>query len=117
MARKVSISAADALRQRKKMTSHNTKVVLDSKGNAHMYLFGNRIAVMTTENRLFITTAGWDTSTTRGRLREIGNVVVGRTMGTLSINSKPWDGSWVEVVDASPVVMVSPNEPPANSDY
>ncbi len=109
MARKVALNAAQALKARKKMTSHNTKVVVDENGNAHMYLFGNRIAVYTKDNRLFITNAGWDTMTTRNRLSELTSTRITRRGG---LNGVEWDGRWVEIVEAGPVTMITKNEPP-----
>ena len=111
--RKTAMSAAQALKARKKMTSHNTVVVIDQHGHAHMLLFGNRIAVYTAENRLFITTAGWDTVTTRGRLSEVGGFRLSRSRGTLRLNGKDWTGRWTEIVEAGPVTMFNYNEPPS----
>lgn len=110
--RKTAMSAAEALKNRKKMTSHNTKIVIDDQGNAHMLLFGNRIAVYTFDNRLFITTAGWDTVTTRGRLSEIGGFRLSRSRGSLRLNGVDWTGRWTEIVEAGPVAMFNYNEPP-----
>lgn len=110
--RKTAMNAAQAFKARKKMSSHNTTVMIDDQGHAHMLLFGNRIAVYTADNRLFITTAGWDTMTTRSRLSEIGGFRLSRRSGTLMLNGIPWTGKWTEVVEAGPVTMVNYNEPP-----
>lgn len=110
--RKTARSAAQALKDRKKLSNHNTKVVVDEHGHAHMLLFGNRIAVYTADNRLFITTAGWDTVTTRGRLSEIGGFRLSRSRGTLRLNNNDWTGKWTEIVEAGPVTMFNYNEPP-----
>lgn len=111
MGRKTATSAADSFRQLKKGSFGNTKVTIDSNGNASMYLFGNRIAFRTTDGRTFITTCGWYTQTTFSRLREIGNFNI-RGGVNLSINGIPWDGRWVEIIDMPPTVAVYKNEPP-----
>ena len=46
---------------------------------------------------LEISTAGWDTSTTRDRLNGIAGVSVGRRAGDLYLNGETWDGKWTEV--------------------
>jgi len=112
MARKVTIDSVEAFRTRKNKRTHNTVVSVDKDGNASMYLFGNRIAVLTADNRLFITTAGWNTSTTRSRLSSIGKFRVRVSGGGLKLDGVDWDGRWVEVVEANPVSIYFKNEPP-----
>jgi hypothetical protein len=77
-----------------------------------MILFGNRIAVHTHDGRLFITTAGWNTSTTRSRLSGIGRFRITTRAGGLSLNGQSWDGRWVEIIDMPPTVAVYKNDPP-----
>ena len=48
-------------------------------------------------NRLQITTAGWNTVTTRERLNGLPNVSVIQRKGKLYLNGKEWDGEWIEV--------------------
>jgi hypothetical protein len=110
--RKVTLNAVEAFLQRKRKNSHNTVVSVDKDGNASMYLFGNRIAVHTHDGRLFITTAGWNTVTTRNRLSGIGRFRVTTSRGALSLNGQPWNGRWVEIVQADPVSMHFENQPP-----
>ena len=43
-----------------------------------------------------VTTAGWDTATTRQRLNGIPGVRVYRSKGVLHLNGKEWDGGWIE---------------------
>lgn len=112
MARKVSISAAQAFNLKKPGSYGNTKVTLDKQGNASLILFGNRIAIRTSDERLFITTCGWNTVTTLSRLNEIGSFRVRHQRGTLIINNTTWDGRWVEVVEMDPFVTIFKNDPP-----
>ena len=41
-----------------------------------------------------VTTAGWDTVTTRERLNGIPGVRVNRSKGDLYLNGSKWDGDW-----------------------
>ena len=113
---RISQSAAEKFRQKKKCTTSNTTVVVDANGNTSMFLFGNRIACLTHDDRLFITTAGWVTATTFARLREITGVPMSRRGGNPSIGGYDWDGRWIEIINASPVMMISKNDPPEVAD-
>jgi len=115
MSRKTGRNAAEFLLSRTKRSLGNTKITIDKNGNASMFLFSNRIAFYTKDNRLFVTTAGWDTHTTRSRLRDIG-VSVRSTRTILTLNGHQWDGRWAEVVQAGPVTMVNKSEPPIIDD-
>ena len=44
-----------------------------------------------------ITTAGWNTVTTRERLNGIPGVSVHQSKHVLHLNDEPWDGAWTEV--------------------
>ena len=112
MARKVALKASEAFMVRKKGSFGNTMITLDKNGNASMFLFGNRIAFHTTDNRIFVTTAGWDTNSTRSRLNEILGIRVTTRRSMLSLNGHEWDGRWAEVVHADPVTMINKAEPP-----
>ena len=60
---------------------------------AVMYLFDNEIAFYNpTTKVLQITTAGWNTATTRERLNGLPNVSVTQRKGQLYLNGKEWDG-------------------------
>lgn len=65
-------------------------------GNA-LFLHGNKIA----ERRggaLWVTNAGWATSTTKERLNGLPRVRVQQKQGQWYLNGAPWDGEWKEVV-------------------
>jgi hypothetical protein len=44
-----------------------------------------------------ITTAGWNTVTTRERLNGIPGVAVHQSKHVLHLNDEPWHGAWAEV--------------------
>ena len=105
--KKISIEAARALRERKNFRKSNTEVKVDKRGNAHLYLFGNRIAVCTANNDLFVTTAGWWTRTTFDRLQALPLVSIRKNRNRLTISGAQWDGDWILIAAISPVLLLS----------
>ena len=87
--------AARYLMNRKKATLHNTKVVVDEKGNASMYLFGNKIAVFSADGILYISNAGWFSVTTKSRLNDIPGVRISQRKGYWYLYNELWDGRWI----------------------
>jgi hypothetical protein len=61
-----------------------------------LYLHGNKIAE-DREDGLYVTTAGWNSNTTRERLNGLFGVSVYVRKGQLYLNGKEWDGEWVHV--------------------
>ena len=96
--RKISQAGATALVSKRKLHQSNTSVEIDHKGDWILKLHGNAIA-MITKDGLSITTAGWNTPTTRERLNALDGVGVHQKNYVLYLNDKEWDGSWVKVSD------------------
>lgn len=95
--RKVSKKIAEAFKARKPASLQNTH----TDGEA-FFLHGNKIAEWRA-NELWISSAGWNTSTTRERLNAILWLIapgsrVHRKAGQLCLNSTPWSGEWVKVL-------------------
>jgi len=72
-----------------------------TKGNSHcdgnaLFLHGNKIAEWR-DHRIWITDAGWDSTTTKERLNGIPGVRVYHHRKELYLNDKPWDGDWIQV--------------------
>jgi len=63
-------------------------------------LHGNSIAYRYNDpaNTLSITTAGWNTNTTKSRLNAIPNVNIVTKKGVMFLNGVEWDGSLIDVV-------------------
>lgn len=77
--------------------NHETRRIGNSSTNGTvLYLHGNEIAVHT-KGGIEVTTARWNTQTTRERLNGIPGVRVNVRQGQLYLNDRPWDGSWTEV--------------------
>jgi hypothetical protein len=96
--RKISQAGAMALESFRVMHQANTAVERDHNDDWILKLHGNTIARIT-EDGLSVTTAGWNTPTTRERLNALDGVGVHQKNYVLYLNDKEWDGSWVKVSD------------------
>jgi hypothetical protein len=97
---KISQDAAKALHNGMIFNKGNTTVqgVLTPLGMSwEMLLHGNRIALITGEGQLLISTCGWNTQTTRSRLNALKGVNVYVVQGNLFLNGRPWDGEEIAV--------------------
>lgn len=110
--KKISVAAAAALMQRKNFSRSNTEVKVDKVGNAHLYLFGNRIAVCTASNDLFVTTANWWTRTTFDRLGALPLVSIRKNRNRLTISGAEWDGDWILIAAIPPILITKKQNPP-----
>jgi hypothetical protein len=95
MSRQITENAVRAFLLGDNFKQSNTEVHADCTG-VYMFLFGNMIAVRV-GNRLQITTAGWNTTTTRERLNGLPNVSVTQRKGKLYLNGKEWDGELITI--------------------
>lgn len=78
--------------------NHETKRIGNSGTNGTvLFLHDNAIAKWDEEGRLWVTNAGWNSSTTKERLNGLPGVRVNVRQGQLYLNDQPWDGSWTEV--------------------
>lgn len=77
------------------MSETNTSVRTDADGLSVVTLHGNMIAwheaLPDGCRALWVSTCGWDTNTTRSRLRALG-ADVSKVRGVLMLNGKAWDG-------------------------
>jgi len=90
--RKITQDIADAFNARKSMTRSGTGAT-STDGEA-IFLHGNKI-VERREDGVFVTLAGWNTTTTRERLKPFASVST--KQGQAFLNGKLWDGSWAKV--------------------
>ena len=90
---KISMDAAEAFNHARPFKRSNTEVVVLPNVTI-MELFGNRIAYKYNDPQqtLSVTTCGWETRTTKDRLRAIGVDVSTRNY-QLHLNGVPWDGN------------------------
>ena len=92
--RKITENAVSAFYAGAAACLGNTSIVVDD--SVTMCLHGNAIAKLFNGN-LYITTAGWDTRTTKERLNGLHGVRVNHVAGKLYLNGNRWDGSWIKV--------------------
>ena len=95
MSRQITRQAVNAMFNRENFKKSNTEVIYNEIDQvSFMYLFKNLIAILNYNTKeLTITTAGWDTNTTRERLNGLPRVYVYRSKGQLYLNGTPWDGN------------------------
>lgn len=89
--RKVTAAICGAFEAGKALTVNNSHT--DGKA---LYLFGNKIAEWR-QGQLWITTAGWETPTTKERLNGLTGVSVHTSRKQLYLNGKQWDGEWIQI--------------------
>ena len=94
--RKITENAIAAFNKSEKFNSGNTEVE-NNNGIVTLYLHGNAIAVNNNGN-LRITTAGWNTPTTKERLNGLSGVNVYQKNKKLFLNGKEWNGEWITVI-------------------
>ena len=76
------------------MDRERLRVGNSSTDGYSMFLHGNKIAQFRPEG-LWITNAGWQTSTTKERLNGIPGVNIRQMNGVWYLNGREWDGSWI----------------------
>ncbi len=100
--RKITEDAINALYSQKPFKRDNTAVEVFPNGT-FLKLCGNTIACLYNDpnNTLSITTAGWNTVTTKERLNGLDAVHVYTRKGQLYLNGEPWDGSFIDIEEGN----------------
>ena len=94
--RKVTKESIQAFYNREPFKKSNT-VIENKEGKTYLKLFGNIIAILNEVNDLFITTAGWNSVTTRERLNGLSEVKLGTKKEQLYLNNISWDGKLTNI--------------------
>ena len=99
MSRQITENAVRAFLLGDNFKQSNTEVKYGKYNDvAVMYLFDNEIAFYSPTTKILeITTAGWNTVTTRERLNGLPNVSVTQRKGQLYLNGKEWDGELITI--------------------
>lgn len=98
----ITEKAVNAFNNNQSFRLANTSVHVEREANTdgqtvvYLKLHGNTIA-RRTGNKLEVTTANWNTVTTRARLNGLPGVSVCNHKHELYLNGNPWDGNWVTV--------------------
>ena len=94
---KISTDAATALLHGNPFNRGNTKVKVYDDGSREMLLHGNCIAFITYDNRLFISSCGWTTATTKSRLNALPKVRIQQRQYMWFLNGDYWTGVTTEI--------------------
>jgi hypothetical protein len=91
--RQITQQIVNAFQNSRSLTIGNSRTNGES-----LWLFGNKIAEIRRDG-LWITNAGWNSTTTRERLNGLSGVNIVQRRGTWFLNGSEWDGRWVHVDD------------------
>lgn len=94
--RKITKESIKAFYNREPFKKSNM-IVKNKEGKTYLKLFDNTIATLDEFNELFITTAGWNSVTTRERLNGLSGVRLGTKKEQLYLNNIPWDGKLTNI--------------------
>jgi len=93
--RAITEKAFQAFRQNCPTKLSNTEIRVNGQ-NTTLELHGNPIARKNRESgTVEICTGGWDTPTTKERLRPFGHAY--HVKGELYLNGETWDGGWIAI--------------------
>ena len=96
--RKITKESIKAFYNREPFKKSNM-LVENKEGKTYLKLFDNIIATLDENNELFITTASWNSVTTRERLNGLSGVRLGTSKRQLYLNNVPWDGKLINIKD------------------
>ena len=96
--RKITKESIKAFYNREPFKKSNM-IVENVEGITKLKLHNNTIAKLDENRELFITTADWNTRTTRERLNGLSEVRLGTKKGQLYLNNIPWDGKLINIRD------------------
>jgi hypothetical protein len=95
--RQITQQAVESFLDRKSFCLSNTRVETDELSTS-LFLFENKIAILTVAGRLLISLGGHNfTRTTQERLNALPGVAVRRAKGQTYLNDLKWDGKFVMV--------------------
>ena len=94
--RKITKESIKAFYNREPFKKSNM-IVKNKEGKTYLKLFDNTIATLDEFNELFITTAGWNSVTTRERLNGLSGVRLRTKKEQLYLNNIPWDGKLTNI--------------------
>lgn len=99
MARKITTESVNAFMSARPFNKGNMTVELSPLGQVVvMKLHGNAIARRDIgSNTIEVTSAGWETTTTKERLNGLPGVSVCQKNFVWFLNGKEWNGSWATI--------------------
>lgn len=103
--RQITRQAIDAFLQKQDFSKGNTQVKTED-GTTKLLLHGNCIAKIE-EDILSITSAGWETNTTKERLNGLPLVHIFQSNYQWFLNGNEWNGEWKEIAIVENESMIS----------
>ena len=94
--RKITKESIKAFYNREPFKKSNM-IVENKEGKTYLKVFDNVIAILDEANELLITTAGWNSVTTRERLNGLSGVRLRTKKEQLYLNNIPWDGKLTNI--------------------
>jgi hypothetical protein len=96
--RKITQQAVAAFNNAESFKNGNTKVIVKPNVTV-LLLFNNEIAYKYNdpEKSLSITSAGWESNTTKERLNGLDRVSIQQKAGIWYLNGKKWEGELIDV--------------------
>ena len=92
MSRKITTESINAFLNKKPFVKSNMIVEID-RDITYLKLFGNKIAALLPNGRLWISNAGWKSNTTKERLNALPGVNIYQRKKIWYLNDTIWDGS------------------------
>lgn len=89
--RQITTKIVGAFERRQSLRIDNSRT-----DGTSLWLFGNKIAEWR-EDGLWISNGGWDSKTTKERLNGLTGVFIRQHRGAWWLNSRQWDGRWINV--------------------
>ena len=91
MSKKITQQSVRKFLDRTPFKKDNTEVVKEDS-IYYLKLFGNKIAALESNGKMWISNAGWDSKTTKERLNELPGVNIRQSKGEWYLNNLQWDG-------------------------
>ena len=91
MSRKITQESVQAFLDCRPFKKSNMEVVREGT-IYYLKLFGNKIAAIEADGRMWVSNAGWKTNTTKERLNGLPGVSVNQKDWGWYLNGMPWDG-------------------------
>jgi hypothetical protein len=92
MSKKITQQSVRKFLDRTLFKKDNTEVVKEDS-IYYLKLFGNKIAALESNGKMWISNAGWDSKTTKERLNELPGVNIRQSKGEWYLNNLQWDGT------------------------
>jgi hypothetical protein len=91
MSKKITKESVSAFLNRYEFKKSNMAVTIEN-GITYLKLFGNKIAALESDGKMWVSNAGWSTNTTKERLNGLPGVHIVQKDWGWFLNGMAWDG-------------------------